>query len=62
MVYYIFTDNSIPESKIKEESQFLRYLFCKETWYATKIKSSGKALFGMTAEQEIGRASCRERV
>ena len=53
MVYHIFIDNSIPESKIREESQFLYYLFCKETWYATKIKSSGKALFGMTAEQAL---------
>lgn len=53
MVYHIFIDNSIPESKIREESQFLYYLFCKETWYATKIKAGGKALFGMTAEQAL---------
>lgn len=53
MVYHIFIDNSIPESKIREESQFLSYLFCKETWYANKLKSSGKALFGMTAEQAL---------
>lgn len=53
MVYHIFIDNSIPESKIREESQFLSYLFCKETWYANKIKASGKALFGMTAEQAL---------
>ena len=53
MVYHIFIDSSISESKIREESQFLFYLFCKETWYANKIKSSGKALFGMTAEQAL---------
>ena len=53
MVYHIFIDNSISESKIKEESQFLSYLFCRETWYANKIKASGKALFGMTAEQAL---------
>lgn len=53
MVYHIFIDNSIPESKIKEESQFLSYLFCQETWYATKVTKSGKALFGMTAEQAL---------
>lgn len=53
MVYHIFIDSSIPESKIKEESQFLSYLFYKETWYVTKIKASGKALFGMTAEQAL---------
>ena len=53
MVYHIFIDNSIPESKIKEESQFLSYLFCKETWYATKIKARGKALFGKPAEQAL---------
>lgn len=53
MVYHIFIDNSIPESKIREESQFLSYLFCKETWYANKLKSSGKALFGMTAVQAL---------
>ena len=53
MVYHIFIDSSISESKIKEESQFLSYLFCKETWYANKIKASGKALFGMTAEQAL---------
>ena len=53
MVYHIFIDSSISESKIKEESQFLSYLFCRETWYANKIKASGKALFGMTAEQAL---------
>lgn len=53
MVYHIYIDSSIPESKIREESQFLSYLFHKEAWYATKIKSSGKALFGMTAEQAL---------
>lgn len=53
MVYHIFIDNSISEIKIKEEIQFLSYLFCKETWYATKVKKSGKALFGMTAEQAL---------
>ena len=53
MVYHIFIDSSIPESKIKEESQFLSYLFYKETWYVTKIKASGRALFGMTAEQAL---------
>ena len=53
MVYHIFIDSSIPESKIREESQFLSYLFYKETWYVTKIKASGKALFGMTAEQAL---------
>lgn len=53
MVYHIFIDSSIPESKIREESQFLSYLFHKEAWHATKIKSSGKALFGMTAEQAL---------
>ena len=53
MVYHIFIDSSISESKIREESQFLSYLFCKETWHATKIKAGGKALFGMTAEQAL---------
>lgn len=53
MVYHIFIDSSIPESKIKEESQFLSYLFYKETWYVTKIKAGGKALFGITAEQAL---------
>ena len=53
MVYHIFIDSSISESKIREESQFLFYLFCKETWHATKIKAGGKALFGMTAEQAL---------
>lgn len=53
MVYHIFIDNSISETKIKEEIQFLSYLFCKETWYVTKVKKSGKALFGMTAEQAL---------
>ena len=53
MVYHIFIDSSISESKIREESQFLSYLFCKETWYVTKIKAGGKALFGMTAEQAL---------
>ena len=53
MVYHIFIDSSISESKIREESQFLSYLFCRETWYANKIKASGKALFGMTAEQAL---------
>ena len=53
MVYHIFIDSSIPESKIREESQFLYYLFYKETWYVTKIKASGRALFGMTAEQAL---------
>lgn len=53
MVYHIFIDNSISETKIKEEIQFLSYLFCKEAWYATKIKKSGKAFFGMTAEQAL---------
>ena len=53
MVYHIFIDSNISESKIREESQFLSYLFCKETWHATKIKAGGKALFGMTAEQAL---------
>ena len=53
MVYHIFIDSSISESKIREESQFLFYLFCKETWYANKIKAGGKALFGTTAEQAL---------
>ena len=53
MVYHIFIDSSISESKIREESQFLSYLFCRETWYANKIKASGKTLFGMTAEQAL---------
>lgn len=53
MVYHIFIDNSISESKMKEESQFLYHLFDQEAWYATKITKSGKALFGMTAEQAL---------
>lgn len=53
MVYHIFIDSSISESKIREESQFLSYLFCRETWYTNKIKASRKALFGMTAEQAL---------